>query len=360
MDNTVIIKKIDILLPVAENYLQHRLIDLKEYLKHEKENVPSLLERYQEIEKMVLDNLSPTSRKNVLKKLEKLDIDGRDYEELVKNYITKINYLQDKVRYLQEKIERIMERPNLFEKEAQKKLDEINSAFREIMKIKDKSSSITEQVLKVSQLEDKLYKMQTDAQLLLNDISTVQLGKQYLEAKNRYCYSIPPKKFSRSKKIYIRYILNCWFYILWIFKRIFQLNFFLYLGFIMSLFLLMLSYILLVFSQSTSYKDLALTIPMLWAAWFFQRKINTREKLFEIYNHKQKVMETYVAFKNSVYTFHAEDKMEDVLLEAIKKDPSDCIGKDNTTLIETILDKLRGLFISRKIEKNLPKDLMDD
>lgn len=353
MDNTVIIKKIDILLPVAENYLQHRLIDLKEYLKHEKENVPSLLERYQEIEKMVLDNLSPTSRKNVLKKLEKLDIDGRDVTEIMEKCLVRLNYLQDKV-------DRIMERPRLFEKEAQQKLDEIDGKFREIMKIKDKSSSISEQLLNVSQLEDKLDKMQTEAQLLLNNISTVQLGKQYLDAKNRYCYSIPPKKISCSEKIYIRYILNCWFYILWIFKRIFQLNFFLYLGFIISLFLLLASYVLLIFSQSTSYKDLALTIPMLWAAWFFQRKINTREKLFEIYNHKQKVMETYVAFKNSVYTFHAEDKMEDVLLEAIKKDPSDCIGKDNTTLIETILDKLRGLFISRKIEKNLPKDLMDD
>ena len=62
MDNTVIIKKIDILLPVAENYLQHRLIDLKEYLKHEKENVPSLLERYQEIEKTLFKK-----QKNVLK-----------------------------------------------------------------------------------------------------------------------------------------------------------------------------------------------------------------------------------------------------------------------------------------------------
>lgn len=353
MENTGIIKKIDILLPIAEYRLQHHLIDLKEQLRKEKEIVPSTLERYQEIEKMVLDDLSPISRRNILRKFERLDIDGRDVTEIMEKCLVRLNYLQDKV-------DRIMERPRLFEKEAQQKLDEIDGKFRELMKIKDKNSSITEQMFKVNQLEDKLDKMQTDAQLLLNDISTVQLGKQYLEAKNRYCYSIPPKKFSRSKKKYIRHILNCWFYILWIFKRIFQLNFFLYLGFIMSLFLLMLSYILLIFSQSTSYKDLALTIPMLWAAWFFQRKINTREKLFEIYNHKQKVMETYVAFKNSVYTFHAEDKMEDVLLEAIKKDPSDCIGKDNTTLIETILDKLRGLFISRKIEKNLPKDLMDD
>ena len=203
MENTGIIKKIDILLPIAEYRLQHHLIDLKEQLRKEKENVPSLLERYQEIEKMVLDNLSPISRKNVLKKLEKLDIDERDYEKLSKNYIADLNYLQEKIRYLQEKIERIMERPRLFEKEAQQKLDEIDSKFRELMKIKDKNSSITEQMFKVNQLEDKLDKMQTDAQLLLNDISTVQLGKQYLEAKNRYCYSIPPKKFSQIGRAHV-------------------------------------------------------------------------------------------------------------------------------------------------------------
>jgi hypothetical protein len=228
------------------------------------------------------------------------------------------------------------------------------------MKIKDKNSSITEQVYNVNQLEEKLNKMQTEAQLLLNGISTVQLGIQYLEAKNRYCYFVPPKKFSRSKKKFVRSLLNIWFYILWIFKRVFQLSFFLYCGFIISLLLLTLSYGVLIISQSTSYKDLAITIPMLWSAWFFQRKINTREKLFEVYNHKQKVMETYVAFKNSVYTFGAEDKMEEVLLEAIKKDPSDCIGKDNTTLVETILDRLKGLFVSRKIEKNLTKMSSDD
>lgn len=350
MENEKIIKKIDILLPLAEYDLQHHLIDLKEDFKHTKEIIPSMLEHYKEIENKVLNQLSTPSRRMAMRKLDRLDEEEAD---LLRLNIQKLNYLQAQV-------ERIMDRPRIFEKEAQQKLEEIDNKFRELMKIKDKNSSITEQVYKVNQLEEKLDKMQTEAQLLLNGISTVQLGKQYLEAKNRYCHFVPPKKFSRSEKKFVRLLVNIWFYILWIFKRVFQLNFFLYCGFIISLLLLTLSYGVLIISQSTSYKDLAITIPMLWSAWFFQRKINTREKLFEVYNHKQKVMETYVAFKNSVYTFGAEDKMEEVLLEAIKKDPSDCIGKDNTTLVETILDRLKGLFVSRKIEKNLTEMSSDD
>ena len=112
------------------------------------------------------------------------------------------------------------------------------------------------------------------------------------------------------------------------------------------------SYFIVVFGDNQdTYKDLVITIPMIWLAWFFQRKINTRDKLFELYNHKQKVMETYVAFKNSAYDFKASDKMEEVLLEAIKKDPSECVGKDNTTIIEAVLDKLRGLFITAKAKR---------
>lgn len=352
MKNDLIIKKIDILLPIANIQQQHKLIDLKEELKHTDVVTSSTLRMYEEIEHNVISHLPIADRRRARVKLQR--IDNMLFDDSILDYD-----VNRRIDMIQKELERFIARPRIFEKEAQQKLAEIDEKFRELMKIKDKNSSITEQVYKVNQLEEKLDKMQTEAQLLLNGISTVQLGKQYLEAKNRYCYFVPPKKFSRSKKRFMRLLLNIWFYILWIFKRMFQLNFFLYCGFIISLLLLTLSYGVLIISQSTSYKDLAMTIPMLWSAWFFQRKINTREKLFEVYNHKQKVMETYVAFKNSVYTFGAEDKMEEVLLEAIKKDPSDCIGKDNTTIVETILDRLRGLFVSEKIKKAIKDDMND-
>ena len=53
MENEKIIKKIDILLPLAESNLPHHLIDLKEAFKRTKEIIPSMLEHYKEIENNV-------------------------------------------------------------------------------------------------------------------------------------------------------------------------------------------------------------------------------------------------------------------------------------------------------------------
>lgn len=352
MKNDLIIKKIDILLPIANIQQQHKLIDLKEELEHTDVVASSTLRMYEEVEHNVISHLPIADRRRARVKLQRIDNMLFDDSNLDYDVNRRIDMIQ-------KELERFIARPRMFEHRAEEKLAEIDEKFNQLIKIKDKNSSITDQVIQVQELEKKLNKLEADAQEMLNDISTIQLGKQYLEAKNRYSSYMPKKKFSRSKNLLFRFLSNTWFYLLWIFKRIFQLNFFLYMGFIFSLLLLILAYYFIILTKEISYKDLVLTLPMIWSAWFFQRKINTREKLFEIYNHKQKVMETYVAFKNSVYTFNAEDKMETVLLEAIKKDPSDCIGKDNTTIVESILDRLKCLFVSEKIKRVIKDDIND-
>lgn len=353
----LLIQKINLLLEYANFPLAHELIEFREHVKRETKIGLSSVDFYEQFERRVADSLSQDDKKSIRLRMRRLDA---KYKQpiMIKEYVSD-NDIINRIDSLEHQLQRLMERPRLYEKRAEEKLFEIDDKFRKLMEISDRNSSITDNIKKVDDLEKKLSKLEADAQDMMSDISTVELGKQYLEAKNRYCIPKPKMKFSRSKHFYVRYPTNIYYWLLWIFKRVFHNGFFLYAGFIFSLIFLTFSYFIVVFGHNQdTYKDLAITIPMIWLAWFFQRKINTRDKLFELYNHKQKVMETYVAFKNSAYDFKASDKMEEVLLEAIKKDPSECVGKDNTTIIEAVLDKLRGLFITAKAKKII-KDEID-
>ncbi len=333
------------------------LIEFKHHLQEKRTVSTEDIHQYKKIEAKILERLPPNKRKELTLKLKKqLSMYmGTEPNETLSREI----YITEKIDQLERQLNMLMERPRLYERRAEEKLSEIDDKFRMLVEISDRNTSIADNIRHVDLLEKKLSQLEADAQNMMSDISTIELGKQYLEAKNRYCAPKPKMKFSRSKTTYVRYLANIYYWILLIFKRIFHTGFFLYTGFIISLIALTFSYFVVIISNNqNTYKDLALTIPMIWLAWFFQRKINIREKLFELYNHKQKVMETYVAFKNSAYDFKASDKMEEVLLEAIKKDPSECIGKDNTTIIESVLDKLRGLFISTKTKRTI-KDEID-
>ncbi len=363
-----ILKRIHILMRYGDENILNSLNTLESIIRLSNNVGTQNFDKYIDIENKVLKSLPPQRRIELYNKLQNMDdsdftnnfvYELKDPTLFSKDAIQARKTNERRIQYLEDKLNQILERPRLYEKRAEEKLLEIDEKFRKLMEISDRNTSITDNIKKVDDLEKKLSKLEADAQDMMSDISTVELGKQYLEAKNRYSAPKPKMRFSRSKHIYIRYPINIYYWFLWIFKRVFHNGFFLYAGFILSLIVLTFSYFAIVFSNDqNTYKDLVITIPMIWLAWFFQRKINTRDKLFELYNHKQKVMETYVAFKNSAYDFKASDKMEEVLLEAIKKDPSECVGIDNTTIIESVLDKLRGLFITAKA-KRIIKDEID-
>ena len=360
------LKRIHILMMYVNKELMLYLETLENTIRQADKVTDDTFIDYIDIENKVLRSLPAQQRIELYTKLKDLD-DSYSIGKLRKglcpssDLFTPVTYRLDEERLnnIEEKLHQIIARPRLYEKRAEEKLLEIDDKFRKLMEISDRNTSITDNIKKENEIEKKLSKLEADAQDMMSDISTIELGKQYLEAKNRYCTPKSKMKFSRSKHFYVRYPANIYYWFLWIFKRVFHNDFFLYTGFILSLMILTLSYFIVIFGNNqNTYKDLVITIPMIWLAWFFQRKINTRDKLFELYNHKQKVMETYVAFKNSAYDFKASDKMEEVLLEAIKKDPSDCIGKDNTTIIEAVLDKMRGIFITAKAKK-IVKDEID-
>ncbi|MCK5412753.1 MAG: hypothetical protein KAI57_00045 [Candidatus Pacebacteria bacterium] len=84
------------------------------------------------------------------------------------------------------------------------------------------------------------------------------------------------------------------------------------------------------------------TIPLLWIAWFGQKNISQRKRLFEEYNHKLRVVQMYILFneKNKSYSLKNEHKLEEVLIEVIKNNPAKHLGKGET-MIDQMLEKFR-------------------
>lgn len=336
------IKKIKILLNYADSKQSNLLRHFLSILENSKEVPDGIAFEIKNIQNTILSRQPILKRESLEFELSMLDSDIQTSQNFI---------LEERIQKIEERLERILSRPRIYERQAEAKLAEIDEKFNNIIQLNGKNLKISDQIAEVSNLEKKLQDLEADAQEMLSGVSTVQLGKQYFEAKKRYCFNKPEPKKSESKYLVVRLAANFRYMLLNIFKRIFQTDFLLYTAFIISLISLFAIYLYLIIKGMSSYKNLFLSVPLLWLSWFFQRKINTREKLYEIYNHKQKVMETYVAFKNSTYTFNSEDKMEEVLLETIKKDPSDTMRKDNTTMIENVLDKMRGMFVAHRIKK---------
>jgi len=99
---------------------------------------------------------------------------------------------------------------------------------------------------------------------------------------------------------------------------------------------------------------ISLSIPLLWISWYGQRNISHRKRLFEEYNHKLRVVQMYLLFisEENSYTLDKKEELEKILLEVIKRNPSEVYGKD-----ETMLDKLNDLIKSyRGIDDNKEKE----
>lgn len=315
---------------------------------------------YYTIEEQTLSSLTASERKKIMNKL--LAIDRKNYE---KSNIdaSLIEELKNRLVQAEKKLQLLIERPKLYEARAEEKLNEaqlqinqLNKEVNEFLGLLHNTPGIAEQIKMFNKAKNEIEIVKQQAQTALNKIITVSIAEHYQTAKKEYALTYNKMQFNAHKNIVCRIFINFILYIWHFLKHIFQKDILLYVGFILSLLMLTLSYLTLIILGSTSYKDLALTLPLIWLAWFFQRKINTREKLYEIYNHKQKVIETYIAFMNSEYTIKSNDNFEEIILSTIKKDPSDYIGKDNSTLIEATLDKFKGLFLSAQMKRNICQD----
>jgi hypothetical protein len=97
------------------------------------------------------------------------------------------------------------------------------------------------------------------------------------------------------------------------------------------------------------YSKTIVSLPLLWIAWFGQRNISQRKRLFEEYNHKLRVVQMYILFTtNQTYRLNDERRKEldDVLLIAIGNNPSEYLGKG-----ETYMDRVNAILSKSKNKK---------
>lgn len=98
---------------------------------------------------------------------------------------------------------------------------------------------------------------------------------------------------------------------------------------------------------------ISVSLPLLWISWYGQRSISHEKRLFEEYNHKLRVVQMYLLFisKENSYSINQMTELEDILLDAIRRNPVEVYGKD-----ETMLDKIVEVI---KESKYITKNVVD-
>ncbi len=94
--------------------------------------------------------------------------------------------------------------------------------------------------------------------------------------------------------------------------------------------------------------------PLIWLAWFLQKSISQRTRLFEEYNHKIRVMSLYEGFSRIIEDSNPELKANllNIILKTVSENPANSLGKSET-IMESLLSKIIDV---KKIKKEIPEE----
>ncbi|MCB9810678.1 MAG: hypothetical protein H6779_02520 [Candidatus Nomurabacteria bacterium] len=106
------------------------------------------------------------------------------------------------------------------------------------------------------------------------------------------------------------------------------------------------------------YVKTIISIPLIWIAWYGQRNISQRKRLFEEYNHKLRVVEMYLLFNTGDKSYQLDtankDKLAQILLEAIEHNPAEHLGRG-----ETIIDRVSERFHVEGFYKKMKNEVIE-
>lgn len=106
------------------------------------------------------------------------------------------------------------------------------------------------------------------------------------------------------------------------------------------------------------YVKTVISIPLIWIAWYGQRNISQRKRLFEEYNHKLRVVEMYLLFNTGDKSYQLDDKgknsLSEILLEAIGNNPAQHLGRG-----ETIIDRVSERFHVEGLYKKMKSEVVE-
>lgn len=258
------------------------------------------------------------------------------------------------------------------------KIEKIETNIKKIDLFKNKvDKEITPEIETVRknivELETDLKTKQTDLDALLSDATVRSLLEAYTESKSEYSKfkrrSYSDKKFTKKIPVFLFNNIGRYFSSL--------LNY--------SMFILPLVAVSFIFvNESTAkmvleslgsnnganpsaaeliYVKTVISIPLVWIAWYGQRNISQRKRLFEEYNHKLRVVQMYLLFNTSDKTYYLsesnKDKLSMVLLDAIQNNPAEYLGKGET-IIDRLFDKFRLEGYYTKLKEEILFDLKDN
>ncbi len=212
---------------------------------------------------------------------------------------------------------------------------------------------------RMADLEEDIETKKGDVEALLSDATAKSLAQGFLESKSEYSNGICKKYPSFSSKkfgMYAQYVRT------FLYNNVGRfiptlINYLLFIAPLIAITLIFtnkeLAKILLesvgtakIISENkleAVYAKTAISLPMLWIAWYGQRNISQRKRLREEYNHKYRVLQMYLHFLEGkrTYTLDPENRkaLETILLSAIADNPARHLGK-NETYIDNSRDSL--------------------
>lgn len=116
-------------------------------------------------------------------------------------------------------------------------------------------------------------------------------------------------------------------------------------GFLLPLILLMAGYVwFLAAAEEIEWKTIAIRattgLPLLWIAWYFQRRISQIVRIKEEYHHKERIMRVYQGFSKQINELSDDEEktkeqkrsLVSVLIGAIERNPANVLDPSGTFL----------------------------
>lgn len=103
------------------------------------------------------------------------------------------------------------------------------------------------------------------------------------------------------------------------------------------------------------------SLPLLWIAWFGQKNISIRRRLYEEYNHKERVTQMYVMFTTNPKQYPLDNQQRKILVDTLMKviadNPAKYLG-DGETMMDNVLEKLKSNAIYYNLKDSLIEDIL--
>ncbi len=241
-------------------------------------------------------------------------------------------------------------------KEITESKDEINSYYDELFVDEEENNklSLSTEIKKkdeyfknlITESENRVNETFNKIESLLPYATSAGLAASYREAQKSY------KSVHENK-------IGFWSTVGHSIYRFMHSTTLLWIGFIVAIGFLFWHYSRILLGDNVSYAIIlskAITgAPILWLAWYLQRTISQRNRLYEEYNHKCRVMNAYDGLMKEISKLGTEDEKKALLgaiLETVKDNPAKHLG-NNDTFFESLLAKIKlsNPVINEEIKK---------